>query len=389
MQPYRILSLDGGGPWSLIQAKALGNLFPGRTGREILQAFNLVAGNSGGSIVTAALACDFTPDQIFDLFNSEANRRRFFEETWYAFFTRAIKLGPRYRTSKKLDGLRAILNRNGALEQPLVDLPAWCGLANTHFLITAFDYDRERAVYFRSNAASLAGSPPPSSSRVTLGNAVHTSSNAPINYFNRPAVIGDHKRYWDGGLSGLNNPVFAAVIEALANRQSRDCIQVLSIGTGSTMLPVEDGDVRPPLARARKPSWIVADIKKAVATILADPPDAATFHAYVALDQPLPQAGDEISLVRMNPAMQPIWDGAAWRLPDGLSEEQFETLVEMDLDALGQDQIELITRLCELWLDDSVPNQPIRAGENLSCDVGHDRFSRAKAAWYRLSPPMP
>jgi len=273
----------------------------------------------------------------------------------------------------------------------------------THFLITAFDYDKERAVYFRSNDASLAGSPNSKRPSVTLVQAVHASSNAPINYFNKPAVFGESgssreteapwekrgRRYWDGGLSGLNNPVFAAVIEALANGQPRECVQALSIGTGTVMLPLEDENIHPPWARKCKKSWIVADAHKAMTTILDDPPDAATFHAYVALGHPLPPSGAPIRVVRMNPVIQPQWDTAAhawspWK--DDLGEERFRALIDLDLDALRQGEIKRIEELCELWLADAdnVPNQPIRAGEDPPCNIGHDRFGKAEAAWRSL-----
>ena len=46
--PYRILTLDGGGAWALIEVKALIDLFGGATrGNEVLAAFDLVAANSG------------------------------------------------------------------------------------------------------------------------------------------------------------------------------------------------------------------------------------------------------------------------------------------------------------------------------------------------------
>ena len=49
---YRILSLDGGGTWALIQVKTLISLYGGDTpGQTILQDFDLIAANSGGSIV--------------------------------------------------------------------------------------------------------------------------------------------------------------------------------------------------------------------------------------------------------------------------------------------------------------------------------------------------
>ena len=52
MQPFRILSLDGGGSWALIEVKALIALYgAGATGHEVLSHFDLAAANSGGSIV--------------------------------------------------------------------------------------------------------------------------------------------------------------------------------------------------------------------------------------------------------------------------------------------------------------------------------------------------
>jgi hypothetical protein len=50
--PYRILCLDGGGRWSLISVMALQKIFGERArGYDILASFDLVAANSGGSIV--------------------------------------------------------------------------------------------------------------------------------------------------------------------------------------------------------------------------------------------------------------------------------------------------------------------------------------------------
>jgi len=52
---FRILSLDGGGTWALIEAMALGDLYPGETGHQILSHFDLATANSGGSIVLGGL----------------------------------------------------------------------------------------------------------------------------------------------------------------------------------------------------------------------------------------------------------------------------------------------------------------------------------------------
>ncbi len=77
MNRYRILSLDGGGSWALIQVKALIELYGLDTpGREILQDFNLVAANSGGSIVLGCLIENFSLRKILAFFNDEGERKQ-------------------------------------------------------------------------------------------------------------------------------------------------------------------------------------------------------------------------------------------------------------------------------------------------------------------------
>jgi len=81
---FRILSLDGGGCWALIQAKALLDIYGDVSGRVLLTNFDLVAANSGGSIVAAALAADFKPSDIVARFMDEGWRRRIFVDLhWY------------------------------------------------------------------------------------------------------------------------------------------------------------------------------------------------------------------------------------------------------------------------------------------------------------------
>jgi hypothetical protein len=58
----KVLSLDGGGSWALIQARALEKIFtPETRGHELLRHFDLVVANSGGSLVAAGLAGDLAP----------------------------------------------------------------------------------------------------------------------------------------------------------------------------------------------------------------------------------------------------------------------------------------------------------------------------------------
>ena len=53
---YRILSLDGGGAWAVIQAMALIDLYGSdkKCGHEVLGDFDLVAANSGAAWFSGA-----------------------------------------------------------------------------------------------------------------------------------------------------------------------------------------------------------------------------------------------------------------------------------------------------------------------------------------------
>src|SRR5215467_16317599 len=69
--PYRILCLDGGGRWSLISVMALQAIFGERAkGHDILKSFDLVAANSGGSIVLGGLIENKSLSELLDSFTT-------------------------------------------------------------------------------------------------------------------------------------------------------------------------------------------------------------------------------------------------------------------------------------------------------------------------------
>ena len=105
---FRILSLDGGGSWALIQVKTLARLYgAGARGHDVLRDFDLAIANSGGSIVLAALAANLELANTLHLFMSEGERRKVFVSRDLRAVTKAFGVGPRYHAAKKLDGLRA------------------------------------------------------------------------------------------------------------------------------------------------------------------------------------------------------------------------------------------------------------------------------------------
>jgi patatin-like phospholipase/acyl hydrolase len=142
--PYSILSLDGGGTWALIQARILQERYPEMTGHEILRQYDMVIANSGGSLVLAALCEDMTAKYIRRLFEDTNILKSIFQRNfWHIPFVN------RFSTIQKKKGLTSALKKFAHTE--LKDLPRFIGKSSLQIIITGFDYDSTRAVYFRSN----------------------------------------------------------------------------------------------------------------------------------------------------------------------------------------------------------------------------------------------
>ena len=399
MDQIRILSLDGGGALAGILAVALGRLYGARTpGREIVRQFDFAVGNSGGSIVLTALCCNYTPHEIASFYADPDTVRRMFSPQWSAVFKRILPLRllfPPYSANGKFKALKDLFDRNGQSGEPLpsqiplTDWPKWLGFP-INLLVTAYDYDLERAAFFRSSNQSPAQSSAPHVN-ATLAEAVHASTNAPIFYYGEPAEFRG-RRYWDGGLAGYGNPVLAAVVEAMANFPGRtDDMRVLSVGTGVVRQASTTDGALPPLGAPPASTCVLAALKKAGTAIVADPPEAASFHAYVALGEPMPtpaRTPRDSHMVRLCPFVRPIWDPSTgeWELPKGLTSEEFADLVSLPTDAMTRDELALIEKMGNLWVADAITNQPIRIGHRMQCDIGDSTFSEAAAHWWRIAP---
>lgn len=402
MESFKILSLDGGGSWALIQIKALKKIYPEiRTGHELLRKFDMAVSNSGGSLVLCALLNDMVLDDIEKVFLDENLRRKIFVR--FDFLKRLkwslpnwLGTGPRYDAKSKLDGLREVLNNvpSGKKYQDKKLHEIAPEISPTfQFLIVTYDYYRNRASMMRSNlkskaiASNLFKENPKIdiTGGTTLAEAGHASSNAPLNYFNAPAeIILDNRKThcWDGAMAGYNNPLLAGITEAICNGVKLNDICVLSIGTGSTFLPLRGmtsfkGEAK--LFVEEKPSNFRSDIKKGVTSILQDPPDAANFITYALLFPELKEH-KEARFVRLSPTIQPELVNNVWQAPPSIDKE-FEALVKLDMDAVEEREVKLIEKLCDEWLANNIPNQPIRIGQDLECLIGYPKFEEGKQAW--------
>ena len=386
----RILTLDGGGTWALLQAMALGSLYGEATGgRAILGNFDYVAATSGGSIVLGCLLNNWSPGRIAEFFLNEDERKTIFVARGWGVLRPGVA---RWSTAGKFAGLQKLfgdaLLADLAAQVPHVGAPLQA-------VIPAYDYDRNRARFFRSNPNSAASSGAPFAP-VTLAQAVHASTNAPVIYFDEPADLGVLGRFWDGGVTSYDNPVLAGLTEAVANGAAAGNISLLSLGTGSAILPLRgtypaESDV---LVRERPVSTLTSDLKTMATSILADPPDEATFTAFLMMQHELNALPSELRHVRLNPLIQPVWRGGQWRFPDGLRTNRlglapaamFGRLVALDMDAMAEADVTLIHEFGRLWIGGAeIANQPVRASsDTFAPQIGFGNFADAKARWLAL-----
>jgi hypothetical protein len=389
---YRILSLDGGGTWALIQLKALIALYGENvSGHDVLEDFDMVAANSGGSIVLGGLVENLTLAGILAFFENETKRKSIFSPTtaWGDRILHDVTgLGPKYSATNKLPALQHTLPEKGniSLDQVVTGMRRPGAKEDLHLLIIAFDYDRNHAKFFRSAPTSGPGWGVGETTDITLAEAIHASTNAPVNYFDAPAQFPDRAgRYWDGGITGCNNPVLAGVTEAIGKGQAASDIAALSIGTASVALPwPQPGEAGSPYVQAIIEQGLVTDLRKLATSILDDPPDIASFLAHV-----MTGCGHGVSapadsrIVRMDPLVSPVRSpGGSWTAPGPMTAAQFAYLANLDMDAVEQTQVDAIGKYADLWLQSVAPNQPIRMNQDsLVPELGQAWFKDAQAAW--------
>lgn len=417
-EKYKILSLDGGGSWAILQVLTLKDIFnkkyPNKEmkGHEVLRHFDLVIANSGGSMVLAALACNWTFDEIVKLFDDEAVRKRIFKNLNFKqryFPTNFMRLlgvksvGTRYSTTEKRKALGDILRIDGKKRLDkvnLTDLPALIGKESLEIIVTTFDIINKRAKLFRSNKNSKARAEVIAGldhfDEVNLVEAIHGASNAPVNYFDFPAIFspeGTRRRFylWDGALGGFNNPIMAGMTEAFANNIDRENICVLSIGTGGKLVSDEDSDnfrdqyystllgkkvVRTEdgkkidFVKTNEKSGLFFRLFKGTGfysstisnlsqSILFEPQTWASYSAYTSLfSGKIDSPDNNKRFLRLSPQI----------VKDGNSSELINKLYDLDMDVTEQGEIELLKFCFDQWKKGNIRNEPVQWAKTINGD---------------------
>lgn len=412
MEKHRILSLDGGGSWALLQSMALKAIYKdtsvGTRCGDILSQFHLIVANSGGSLMLAAMIefIDEDIDFVTNIFLNDESRSKVFSPLkWYErkngleILASILKFGPKYKASRKHKGLESILDKTSEL--PLWRLNEIRPEMPKNIVICGFDYDRKRAYFFRTNQDSKSKSNP-TKYEYTLADAVHASSNAPVMFFDEPArvkIAEKEHQLWDGAVGGNNNPVLIGITEALAEldgaERSAESLCVLSIGTANNMLPIRgftkvNKSQNPALIQEIETANFKGSIKNMATSITSEPPEAANYMAHMFLGGKADE-GSQPAIIRLNPLIQPKLsnDRKQWVFPPGLHKDDYQDfikLIDLEMDATEPHEVNQIRKLGNWWIEDKIVNQPIRIDlSDLSCNIGHVNFSSAKAEWLKRS----
>lgn len=347
----RVLSLDGGGVRCVLQAQILADLYPGQTGHQIIKQFDVVTATSAGSVVLAGLLGNMSAREIYRSFLQKDFLDAIFTRTYWPFF-------PKWSTEKKRSGLLRILPHS---EQTLGALAKDLGLSR--ILIPAFDVQSRKAHIFDSY------DPDP----VMLVEAVDASSTAPVTYFDKPALIRG-RTYWDGGVTGLNNPAAYGTAVAQEMYPTED-IHTLSLGSG-TIITADDMNQ----TRAAFYPNVARSCKNLLSALVDDSPDVSTRYLWTMTKG---------KYIRMSPVIGPEQNGTTYTLPDIYynddlldGERGYMKLAQTKLDSKDTLSLYRLSAIGCYYLRDKIPTQTIPMMDDLNSSATDSKYySRLKTKW--------
>ncbi|WP_298238258.1 patatin-like phospholipase family protein [uncultured Algibacter sp.] len=370
---YKILSLDGGGSWAIIQLLTLKDRYGNLTGHQVLQKFDLVIANSGGSIVLAALAENWTLEKALTLFDNKDIRESIFSENTYrdSFFPvdylRLFKIpfGPKYSSKQKKDSFEKLFKEVN--KRQMSELPAFIKKESLKIVVCTYDALNNRAKFFKSYGVDSEDY-----DSVRLTQAIHGSSNAPVQYFDFPARFKAknseiYYELWDGALGGFNNPILAGLIEAFKLGVPLKDIKLVSIGTGNKLMSLKEKNnfwkwKQIAIKKRRKKldfkflkpqaKFFKVTVLNQAKTILYQPPDTANYIAMMFLKMVSEKAINE-HIVRLSPLIH----------SDSSTSEDVVPLINklyaLDMDITKEEEIQCLMECFDMWQNGEILNQPL------------------------------
>ncbi len=235
VQPFRIISLDGGGVRGLLTATWLERL-ESKLDTPLSKRIDLIAGTSSGALIACAIALDIEARTLVEIFKNEV--RDVFpaaSSRWWNRIGRIFQQGlsaPRYDEA----GLERVL-RDVFGDTRMGDLGV------DQVLVPTYDTLHRRPVMFKNNK--------PEHQDLLVWEVCKASASAPT-YF--PAHVmdidGSQIPLIDGGVVS-SNPTASALAEGVRRRRTRSGKSVIlrefvvgSFGAGDTTRPISSEEAR-------------------------------------------------------------------------------------------------------------------------------------------------
>lgn len=205
---YKILSIDGGGIKGIAPASLLATIEE-RTGKKIIDYFDLIVGTSTGGIIALGLGLGFTAKEILSLYLDNGGKifkRQFFLKSLFGIYA------PKYDST----ALRTLLTEKFK-EKKL-------GQSKIRLVIPSFDIVNNTVCMFKTaHHSRLKMDYTMKAEDVALATAA-----AP--YFFAPHKTVENRFFVDGGMFA-NNPTLVGVVEGLSVLNwPKEKIRVLSLG---------------------------------------------------------------------------------------------------------------------------------------------------------------
>ena len=247
--PKRILALDGGGLRGIVTLgfleeieQILRDRHGGGDGFRLSHYFDLIAGNSTGSIIAAALAQGWSTQQIVEKYMSLG--KAVFEKS----LLRHGLLRAKYDEGKLIDELKEVYGADTTLGSDKLQTGL---LVMTKRLDTGSPWpisNNPRGKYFNTRPKGVIGN-----GDYPLWQVVRASTAAPSYFEPEPITIAEipghpptEGEFVDGGVSPFNNPALQAFMYATLDGyrvgwpMGADKILLVSVGTGAA-----DPNVKP------------------------------------------------------------------------------------------------------------------------------------------------
>lgn len=224
---YKILSLDGGGIRGVMTARILQEIeqqIQESKGQSLQEYFDLIAGTSTGSLITAALVSGMDSNQVINLYKNETLEIFPYQTRWSP---KRLPLIAKYGISAPKFSNHGLIN---VMQRYLVknQLPIKIkDVVKPNILIVAYNMYEDEPSFFVNQDSQWY-------SDIPLWEICVSSASAPT-YFPPYELKSQDKSYpyTDGGVAA-NNPTLAAVGYAIKLGHKLEEISVISIGTGET-----------------------------------------------------------------------------------------------------------------------------------------------------------